>query len=209
MLQRVMSRFFVENILSHTTKTLRRGTLLCCVSEKFLLPKSFWMRGWGKYQDLLSKTFCRTVSKNAVEEPFSLSLSSGIEKLRIVELGEGGESQDFQSKLFCLKVPKHFVEEPFYGMFQKISGSKNVFGLERGGNIKISFEKFLSHSAEKIRRWTLQGVSGCGYRKMLCFRGLCHDFPSKFFCLTAPKRSVEESFYAVYQKVSGSGKVYG
>ena len=34
---------------------------------------------------------------------------------------------------------------------------------------------------KKIRRETLQGVSDCGYRKKLCFRGLCHDFPSKFF----------------------------
>ena len=80
-----------------------------------------------KYQDFLSKTFCRTVSKNAVEEPFSLSLSSGIEKVRIVELGEGGESQDFQSKLSCLKVPKHFLEEPFYAVFQNNSGSEKVF----------------------------------------------------------------------------------
>ena len=50
-------------------------------------------------------------------------------------------------------------------------------------------------------------ISGTG--KILCFRRLCHDFPSKIFCLTVPKHFVEEPFYAVFQKVSGGEKVYG
>ena len=50
-------------------------------------------------------------------------------------------------------------------------------------------------------------ISGTG--KILCFRGLCHDFPSKFFCLIVPKHFVEEPFYAVFQKISGGEKVYG
>ena len=59
---------------------------------------------------------------------------------------------------------------------------------------------------------------------MLCFRkfpvakkfmdkrgggGKYQDFPSKFFCLTMPKFSVGELFCAVFQKNSGSEKVYG
>ena len=47
------------------------------------------------------------------------------------------------------------------------------------------------------------------YRKILCFRGLCHDFPSKIFCLKVPKNFVEQPFCAVFQKISGSEKVYG
>ena len=47
-----------------------------------------------------------------------------------------------------------------------------------------------------------------GYRQNLCSRGLCHDFPSKIFGLTVPKHFVEEPFYAVFQKISGSEKVY-
>ena len=35
MLRRVMSRISVENFLCHSTETIRRGTLLCCVSENF------------------------------------------------------------------------------------------------------------------------------------------------------------------------------
>ena len=79
--------------------------------RKFPVAKSFSIRGRGKYQDFLSKSFCRTVSKNAVEEPFNLSLNSCIEKIRMRELGEygGGGCQDFQSKLSCLQVPKNFV----------------------------------------------------------------------------------------------------
>ena len=34
-------------------------------------------------------------------------------------------------------------------------------------------------------------------------------FRLKFFCLTVPKHFVEETFCAVFQKISGSEKVYG
>ena len=74
MLQRVMSRFSVENFLSHSAETLRRGTLLCCVSENFGLRKSLWIRGRRKYQDFPSKVFCLTVPKKFVREPFRVSL---------------------------------------------------------------------------------------------------------------------------------------
>ena len=40
-----------------------------------------------------------------------------------------------------------------------------------------------------------------GHRKHLRFRVLCHDFPSKVFCLTVPKHFVEEPSYAVFQKI--------
>ena len=40
-------------------------------------------------------------------------------------------------------------------------------------------------------------------------RGEYQGFPSNFFCLTVPKNSVGEPFCAVFQKISGSEKVYG
>ena len=70
MLQRVMSRFSVENFLSHSTETFRRGTFLSCVSENFRKPKILWIRREGEYQDFPSKIFCLTVPKRFVEEPF-------------------------------------------------------------------------------------------------------------------------------------------
>ena len=35
------------------------------------------------------------------------------------------------------------------------------------------------------------------------------DFPSKFSCFTVPKNFVGEPFCALFQKISGSEKVYG
>ena len=72
---------FVEIFLSHSTETFRRGTLLCCVAESFRWPKSLWIRGGGGVSRFPVDFFCLTVPKNAVGEPFSLSLISGIEKV--------------------------------------------------------------------------------------------------------------------------------
>ena len=81
MLQRVIIRVSVENSLSLNAETFRRGTLLCCVSEKFCYRKCLWISGRGKYQDFPSKVFCLTVPKKIVGEPFSVSLFSGVEKV--------------------------------------------------------------------------------------------------------------------------------
>ena len=91
-------------------------------------------------------------------------------------------------------MPKNFVGEPFCAVFQKVYGSEKVYGLERGEVSRFSFESFLSDGAENFRRGTLQCVIIFGCRTNLCFRGLCHDFSSNFFCLTVPKNSVGESF---------------
>ena len=78
-----------------------------------------------------------------------------------------------------------------------------------GGVSTISVENFLSYSAEKIRRATLYSVTNFGYRKIFYSIGLCHDVPAKVLCLTVPKHFVEGNFYAVFQKPSGSEKLYG
>ena len=80
--------------------------------------------------------------------------------------------------------------------------------MRRGGLSKFSVENFLSQSAEKIRRGTL-----------LCFRkfrvpkivrdkrrGGYHDFLSKLFCLTVPKKFVGEPFSV--SLISGIEKVW-
>ena len=43
----VKSQFSVEKFLSHSTKTFRRGTILCCVSENIWWRKSLWIRRGG------------------------------------------------------------------------------------------------------------------------------------------------------------------
>ena len=71
-----VSRFSVENFLSHSAKNFRRGIFYCCIN--FGYRKSLDKR--GEYQDFLSRIFCLTVPKIFVGEPLSVSLISGIEK---------------------------------------------------------------------------------------------------------------------------------
>ena len=75
--------------------------------------------------------------------------------------------------------------------------------------MKFSVGIFLSHSAEKVRMCTLYCVVNFRYRRNFCFRDLCNDFPSKNFCLTVSKHLVKEPFYAAFQNISCSEKVYG
>ena len=91
-----MSRFSVENFLSHSTETFRRGTRLSF--RKILLAKLL-MHEKGRYHDFPSK-FCLTVAKNFVGEPFSVSLISGIEKFYASE----GYVTIFRRKFFCLST---------------------------------------------------------------------------------------------------------
>ena len=65
--------------------------------------------------------------------------------------------------------------------FRKTLLMKKFMDKREGEISRFSFEIFLSHNAEKLRRGTLYGVTGSGYRKMLCLRGLCHDSSSNFF----------------------------
>ena len=75
-----LSELSVEKFLSHSTETIRRGTILCCVSDNFWWRKSLWeRRGEGQYRKFPSKIFFLRLPKPFVGEPFSLSLVSGIE----------------------------------------------------------------------------------------------------------------------------------
>ena len=62
---------------------------------------------------------------------------------------------DSLSQFFCLTVPKNFIGEPFCAVFHKIFGSEKVYAEEWGGLPGFSVGKFLSHSAEELRRETL------------------------------------------------------
>ena len=61
-----------------------------------------------------------------------------------------------------------------------LSHSAELF-CRRGGVSRFSVKKFLFHSAEKLRTRTLLCFTNLGYRKVLSFRGLCHDFLSNIF----------------------------
>ena len=105
----------------------------------------------GEVSRFPSNFFCLTVPKNAVGEPFSLSLISGIEKVWMRGWGGGGECQDFPSKISGLTVPKNFAWQPF--RVSLISGIEKIYVSQ--GYVTIFCRNFLSHSAEKFRRGTL------------------------------------------------------
>ena len=78
---------------------------------------------------------------------------------------------------------------------------------KRGGGVsRFSTEKFLSHSAENLRResFIVALISGTG--KVCRRQGEYQDFPSKQFCLTVPKFSVGESFTVAF--ISGIEQVW-
>ena len=56
--------------------------------------------------------------------------------------------------------------------FRKNLVAKNFMDKREGKVSRFSFEKFLSHRAEKTRRGTLQGVTDLGYGKPLCLSRL-------------------------------------
>ena len=72
--------------------------------------------------------------------------------------------------------------------FRKILVAKKFMDKREREVSRFSVENFLSHSAEKVRRATLYGVTNFGYRKFLCFRGLCYDFCRNFLSHSAEKR---------------------
>ena len=107
----------------------------------------------------------------------------------------------------CRKIS--YVNPSVLCVFQKNFGCERMD--ERGGSIKIFCRNFWSHSAEDIRRVTLQCFTTFGCRKCLDKRGggKYQDFLSKIFFLTGPKNFVGEPFCAVFQKISGGEKRNG
>ena len=98
-------------------------------------------------------------------------------------------------------------------MYQKISGSEKFFASEKGEGVsRFSVESFLSDSAENFSRgesFSVSLISGIEKFYASEVYVTIFDFLSKFFCLTVPKNLVGEPFCAVFQKISGSEKVYG
>ena len=67
--------FFCRSFVVSSTERLPWGTLLWCVSEKFLSRKIYrisWEGGWGrrKYHDFLSNCLCLAVLKDFPGERF-------------------------------------------------------------------------------------------------------------------------------------------
>ena len=98
----------------------------------------------------------------------------------------GGSFMFFCRKNFFSQCRKIQQGNPSVLCSRKLLVAK-IFMDKKGGISRVSNENFLSVSAKNFRCGTLQCVINFGYRKILCFRGLCNDFLSKNFRLTVPK----------------------
>ena len=147
LLNRVMSRFSVEIVLSHSTESFRRRTFLCF--RKFGVSKNVRDKRGGGYHDFLSKLFCLTVPNHFVEEPFCVSESFGYRKM--LGIREGRVSQ------FSVEIVLSHSTESFRRgtllCFRKFGISKNC--MPKRGISGSSIEYLLSHSTENLRRTTL------------------------------------------------------
>ena len=118
-----MSRFSVKIFFSHIAEKRRRGNLQSFIN--FGYRKNLDKRGGGgrEYHNFLSQSFCFTVRKKFVGEPFRVSLIrvSKYFMLRMV-------TSRFFVGIFCFEGPNIFVGDPFCAVFPKVSGSQKVYG---------------------------------------------------------------------------------
>ena len=96
-----MSRFSVENNLSHSAEKFRRGTLLCCVPENFRFHRNLWRRGGG-VPGIPVENFLSHSAEKIHRRTHSRFTIFGYRQV----LCFGGLSHGFLLKLFCLTVPK-------------------------------------------------------------------------------------------------------
>ena len=120
--KRGKSRISIENLLSHSTEKLRRGTLLC--STKLLVSKKLMdKRGGGgrEYHDFQSKSFLFHSAEKFRRGTLQSVTQIGYRK----KLCLRGEYHNFLSKICCLTVPTNFVGESF--SVSSISGIEKFY----------------------------------------------------------------------------------
>ena len=93
----------------------------------------------------------------------------------------------FCRNFFFSQCRKNQQGNPSVLCFRKSLVAK-IFMDKKGGKSRVSVDNFLSDSAENFRSGTLYCVINFGYRKFLCFRGLCNDFLSKKFSSHSAKK---------------------
>ena len=96
-----VSRFSVENFLSHSADKIRRRTLLCF---KRILVSKFFKQKKGEASRSCRLFLSHTTKKTSPGNHSAFQKISGREKCFMDE--RGGWFHDFLSKSFCLTVPK-------------------------------------------------------------------------------------------------------
>ena len=118
---RGIARFSIENLLSHSTEKLCRGTLLCFT--KFLVSKKFMdKRAGGVSRFSVENFLSHSAEKFRRGESKSVSLISGIEKVWI-RRGKGGVSR-FSVGNFLSHSAKKFRRGTLLCCFRKFPVAK-------------------------------------------------------------------------------------
>ena len=124
MLQRVVYRFSVEILLSHSAENFRRRPIYFLINfgeRKLLVIRE------GVIHFFRSKTFCLLEPK---KRRGTLLCFTEFLVPKKFEEKRGGEYQDFPSIIFCLTMPKNFAGEPLF-VSQNFWYRKNFW--RRGG----------------------------------------------------------------------------
>ncbi len=166
-----LSNFFV----SQYQKTLQGNPSVLCFG-KFLVAKKFMDKREGEVSGFSIESFLSHSAEKICRGTLQGVTDFGYRKVLCL----GGLCHDFSSNFFVSQYRKTLQRNPSVLYFGKFLEAKKFMDKKEGEVSRFFFEVFLSHSAEKIRRGTLQGVTDFGYRKMLCLGGLCHDFSSNF-----------------------------
>ena len=157
MLQRDMSRFSVENFLSHSVEKYRRATPQGVTNFEY--RKRLCFRGY------VTK-FCRNFLSHSTEtfrrgtrNPSVLFFRKFVVAKKFT-VKKAGEYQNFPSNFFCLKVPKIFVGEPF--ILPLISRIEKFYASK--GYVKIFCRNFF---VSQYRNISLRNPSVLCFRKVL------------------------------------------
>ena len=139
-----VSRFSVENFLSHSDEKFRRAILHCC--NNFGYRKSLDKKGGG-IKIFRRKFFCLTVPKNFVGEPFCAVFQkiSGSEKF--MDKRGGGGVSSFSIEIFLFHSAESFPRGSLY-CCNNFRYRKNLD--KSGGSIKIFRGKFFVSQCRKI-----------------------------------------------------------
>ena len=197
---RGVSRFFVENVLSHSTEKIRWGTLRCI--RNFRVSKSFMHQG-GVIKFLRRKRFVSQYRKNR------WGTLRCFRKFRV--------SQNFMHKMGILLISvekslSHSTDIIRRGTllcFDRILVSK-FFKQRRGEASRFCRKIFYLTGPKEIRLGTIPS-----FRKFLVEKNILwirgggggyHDFPSESFCLTLPENFV--GIPSMFQKIWGIENIY-
>ena len=178
---RGVSRFSVENFLSHSTKKFRWRTLRCF--RKFRVLQNFMhMKG---------------ISLNSVEKFLSHSADENRRRTLLcferILVSKNFKQRRGEASRFCRKFfLSHTTEKTSprnHSVFQKISGREKILWIRGGGGVsRFSVEKFLSHCTEIFLWITLWCFRKILLSKFFMHRRGHHGFV-EIFCLTGPKRN--------------------